>query len=65
MVLQSLRFRRGALIGLLGYQVNPVTILASSGAYLVRFGIDDAGPLLKPEIATGDTFLAQKGLVFP
>jgi hypothetical protein len=32
---------------------------------LVRFGIDDAGPLLKPEIATSDTFLAQKGLVFP
>ncbi len=52
-------------MGYSGYQVIPVTIHASPGAYLVRFGIDDAGPFLKPEIATGDTFLAQKGLVFP
>ena len=52
-------------MGYSGYQVIPVTILACSDAYLVRFGIDAAGPLPKPEIATGDTFLAQKGLVFP
>jgi hypothetical protein len=52
-------------LGYSGYQVIPVTILAFSGAYLVCFGIDDAGLLLKPEIAAGDTFLAQKGLVFP
>ena len=52
-------------MGYSGYQVISVTILASSGVYLVGFGIDDAGPLLKPEIGTSDTFLAQKGLVFP
>jgi hypothetical protein len=52
-------------LGYSGYQVIPVTIPAFSGAYLMRFGIDDARPLLKPEIATSDTFVAQKDLIFP